>query len=942
MIRKIWNIRSKILSGYILIVVCLGLLLLAVSYRLDDLQKETDYVSDHDIAVQNQTHTIEKLVLDMETAQRGFILTGNEAYLEPYNNAMDTWKTTMDNVKSLVSKEPAQLNSLAKIEQEISNWIETAGNTSIAYKRQNNDDALQTFFNNDPGKPIIDQIRQDFDDFRAVEQSATSSRAAALAEGNRKLVNFILLLWILLTGIAVITALTVSNNIVNAIKQVTGAIRDIGTGGNLTRRVAVKSRDEFFTLAAVTNELLSSVESDNWRKEQLKNTALSLQNLTSAEELGNILLDKLAKMMELPVAALYLSSKDRSEFTLIASYNTDKEALPGTFREGEGLVGQCAASKSRVLVRSIPSDRLTLKSGFGSVTPLHLAAVPVLFENEVVSVLEFGTMEELSDSRLKFLDELLNVAGSSIHSITIKMELDQLYRESLAVNEELQVQTEELQSQAEELQSQTEELMMQAEEMYNLNERLESQKAIAEHSAQELEKFARELEKSSNFKSEFLANMSHELRTPLNSMLILSQLLAENQNGSLTNEEENYAAVIHSSGQDLLHLINDILDLSKVEAGQMDLELMDVSVREVLDVLYLQFEKTAQLKNLTFTLHWNEGVPDMIRTDSMRIQQILKNLLSNAFKFTEKGEVLLSVEQVNGLLVPQLGTPVDLLAFTVRDTGTGISKDKQEIIFEAFRQAEGSTSRRYGGTGLGLSISLQLARLLGGFITLDSEPGAGSAFTFYLPLPPAGEKEGKDLAAENNRFSERPEPIFITQTSIAQTEAAAAAESNSETFAADSEAAVQAGLFEQKTVLIVDDDIRNVYALTSFLEKLRMKVLIAQNGYESLDAVSQEHVDIVLMDIMMPEMDGYQAIREIRSTLGFTELPIIALTAKAMKEDRDKCLAAGASDYISKPLDIQQVLRIMQFWMEKANSSILADSSILDNSSILMNTKENH
>ncbi|GGA48077.1 CHASE3 domain-containing protein [Paenibacillus physcomitrellae] len=908
--QKIWNIRSKILLGFILIIVFLGILLLTVASRLDDLQTEAAYISDHDLEVQNETNTIEKLVLDMETAQRGFILTGREAYLEPYNNAYSSWKATSDTLRGLIAGDLRQSDQLAKIDEEITDWIENAGNVSIEYKRQKMDDELEKFFENDPGKPLIDQIRRDFDNFRAYERNATQQRVVALEQGNRKLVSFILLLWLGVAGIALIAAIMVSNNIVSAIKQVTGAIRKIGTGGNLSDRITVRTKDEFRVLAQATNELLSQIEQENWQKEQLKEMALSLQNKPSTEELGKVLLQKLAELLQLPVAALYMLSKDGSRLVRAAAYNMEQKDRPAEFKFGEGLVGQCAVSKSKVQVKAVPSDALSIKSGFGTVVPFQVAAVPVVFEDHVVSVLEFGIMEELAADKQKFLSELLNTVGASIHSIRTKMELDHLYRETQAVNEELQVQTEELQSQAEELQTQTEELTMQAEELHHLNDRLESQKAVAEQSALELKKIAEELETSSNFKSEFLANMSHELRTPLNSMLILSQILSANQSGNMTKEEQNYASVIHSSGQDLLHLINDILDLSKVEAGQMDLNMMDVSIKDMLESLQLQFENTAKQKNLAFSVRMDDQVPESIRTDSMRVQQILKNLLSNAVKFTDQGEVSLVVEQKDGRFVPQIGKSVDVLAFIVRDTGIGIPQDKHESIFEAFRQAEGSTSRRFGGTGLGLSISLQLAKLLGGSISLESQWGGGSTFTFYLPLY----EETSDLLRFDQALLPKP------YDSLMEAQAAPTVETISAPVEELRSDEVRTEIFDYKTVLIVDDDIRNVYALTSFLEKLNMKVLIAQNGYESLDVVSQEPVDLVLMDIMMPEMDGYQAIREIRSTLGFTELPIIALTAKAMKEDRDKCLAAGASDYVSKPLDIHHVLGIMQVWLEKNNT----------------------
>ncbi|WP_325048421.1 response regulator [Paenibacillus sp. CAA11] len=492
------------------------------------------------------------------------------------------------------------------------------------------------------------------------------------------------------------------------------------------------------------------------------------------------------------------------------------------------------------------------------------------------------------------------------------MEINRLYRESQTMNEELQVQTEELQSQAEELQAQTEELTMQAEELQILNERLEVQKAEAEESANSLDRLAKELEKSSNYKSEFLANMSHELRTPLNSMLILSQILAENQGGRLSEEEKNYASIIHSSGEDLLNLINDILDLSKVEAGQMSVEKNAVAVVELPNILRNYFQATADNKHLSFGIHCAEDVPEIIYTDEQRLLQILKNLLSNAFKFTHQGEVSLTIARIRNPKLQGIEIEGEALSFKVKDSGIGIAAEHKEGIFEAFRQADGAISRKYGGTGLGLSISLNLTRLLGGELSAESEEGVGSTFTLLLPV--------------NAPYT----PMRSSEESLmALAEVAAAEEAATSVSAGLEISGLEGGGLDQgyeilqgKTVLVVDDDIRNVYALTTALEKFKMQVLIAQNGYECLEVLTKEKVDIVLMDIMMPEMDGYQAMQEIRSTLQLSELPIIALTAKAMKEDREKSIASGANDYVSKPLDLEHVLKLMKVWLDESNITL--------------------
>ena len=439
-----------------------------------------------------------------------------------------------------------------------------------------------------------------------------------------------------------------------------------------------------------------------------------------------------------------------------------------------------------------------------------------------------------------------------------------------------------------------------------LNKELESQKSIAVTAAIELEKYNEQLEQSSRYKSEFLANMSHELRTPLNSMLILSQLLTENRNNTLSEEEQDYAAIIHSSGTDLLGLINDILDLSKVEAGKMLLERDAVNLTEIPFILSSYFEKTAEQKNLGFSVTMDQDVPNLFYTDEMRLHQILRNLLSNAFKFTEKGSVEVVVTRLDSIITNSFVSKTPLLAFAVKDSGIGIDAEKSELIFEAFQQADGSTVRKFGGTGLGLSISLQLAKLLGGYITLESTPNEGSTFTLYLPCR-EDDVELESLSV--NTLSEASATIELQSI-------------NSESdFITVSEN--EYPQLKGKTVLLVDDDQRNIFALKKGLEPYNMNLLTAQSGYECLH-ILREHteVDIVLLDIMMPNLDGYDTLCIVREELRLSELPIIAISAKTMKEEREKCLAAGATDFISKPIIIKDVVSRMCKWLDLGLESV--------------------
>jgi CheY-like chemotaxis protein/nitrogen-specific signal transduction histidine kinase len=466
------------------------------------------------------------------------------------------------------------------------------------------------------------------------------------------------------------------------------------------------------------------------------------------------------------------------------------------------------------------------------------------------------------------------------------------------------------------------------------------------------------------YKSEFLANMSHELRTPLNSLLILAKLLADNADSNLTPKQVEFAETIHGAGSDLLQLINDILDLSKVEAGKMDVSPTRIALVQLVDYVEATFRPLTAEKGLDFSVRVSPELPATLHTDEQRLLQVLRNLLSNAVKFTDSGAVELVIRPA-GAEVPvaireqllEAGSlrdaDADLIAFSVTDTGIGIAASKMRVIFEAFKQADGTTSRKYGGTGLGLSISREIARLLGGEIHAQSEPGRGSTFTLYLPLhpselPPQGYPQlapsmanGELLAAPDDGAGSHVEtPAEVKSYQETQNGAAAlfrrrrrampAAEQRpalsgqqaqaQEHWAAGGRdvAAQQRGVihFEGEKVLIVDDDIRNVFALTSVLEQHGLSVLYAENGREGIEVLEQhDDVTVVLMDIMMPEMDGYATTTAIRRMPQFAGLPIIALTAKAMKGDREKAIESGASDYVTKPVDPDHLLAVMQQWM---------------------------
>jgi PAS domain S-box-containing protein len=448
----------------------------------------------------------------------------------------------------------------------------------------------------------------------------------------------------------------------------------------------------------------------------------------------------------------------------------------------------------------------------------------------------------------------------------------------------------------------TAELQATNEELEQKTHNLEQQRIQLQEAKLSLEQKARELTQASQYKSEFLTNMSHELRTPLNSILILSKMLSANREGHLGKDEVESARVIHSSGSDLLNLINDILDLSKIEAGHMDVHREEVEVAELIDELRGVFTPLAEKNDLNFQLTVAEGTPTHMATDKQRMQQILRNLLSNAFKFTQEGSVALIVSPW------QSGdgkSDSELLAFAVTDTGMGIPPEKLDVIFSAFRQADGSTNRRFGGTGLGLSISTELAALLGGHITAESEERIGSTFTLVLPRVCPSQTDTRGLRTLETKLTP---PVSMQDTETGLPPLPQMVEA-----AADDDRTL-----EGRRILVVDDDMRNVFAIAKLLRTRGVDVLVAENGEKALRLLQDNpDTDAVLMDVMMPVMDGFTATQCIRAKPEFRDLPIIALTAHAMKEDRERCLASGMNDYLAKPLDVDQLIERLHQWLSQ-------------------------
>ncbi|MBC7372296.1 MAG: response regulator, partial [Bdellovibrionaceae bacterium] len=654
---------------------------------------------------------------------------------------------------------------------------------------------------------------------------------------------------------------------VRAIAEVSTAV----TKGDLTRSIAVEAQGEVAALSENINQMIGNLKDttqknteQDWLKTNLAKFSGMMQGQRSITSVAQLIMSELTPLVDAHQGTFFMleNEADAPLLNLIASYAfTERKNVSNRYRLKEGLVGQCAFEKKRILLTHAQEDYVVISSSLAEERPKNVIVLPVLFEGELKAVLELASTRPFSQNYINFLDQLMDSIGVILNMISSSMRTEQLLQELKRSNAELEAQAKELEDKAKLLEVKNQEV---------------------ELASRSLEEKAEQLSLISKYKSEFLANMSHELRTPLNSLLILSKTLAENKDKNLSGEQVKFASTVHSAGQDLLALINEILDLSKVEAGKMPVNPKALELIEVQEYLEQTFRPVAEHKGLDFRIMANTDLPKTMFTDANRLQQILKNLLSNAFKFTENGSVNL-----------EIGTSdkARCIMFRVTDTGIGIAPEKQKLIFEAFQQADGTTSRKYGGTGLGLTISREIARLLGGVIEVSSHPGQGSSFTLYLPQ--------KYVGSDGFGSIESVEKISPVQALPVDAD------------------------FSGNKVLVIDDDVRNVFALTSILKMRGMTVVYAENGRQGI-AVLKENpdTDLVLMDTMMPEMDGLEATMEIRKIAKFIKLPIISLTAKAMKGDREKCLAAGASDYVTKPVDEDHLLAVMYTWLKNNKAEV--------------------
>nr|WP_237518805.1 HAMP domain-containing protein [Streptomyces sp. SID5910] len=764
---------------------------------------------------------------------------------------------------------------------------------------------------------------------------------------------------------------------VRAIARVATAV----TRGDLNLKIDVDASGEISELQDYINKMIANLrdttianKEQDWLKGNLARISALMQGRRDLQDVASLIMSELTPVVSAQHGAFFLAMplvdgqelaadhEDQYELRMLGSYGYSMGSMPTSFRPGEALVGTAAQEKRTILVENAPSGYLKISSGLGEAPPAQVIVLPVLFEGKVLGVIELASFTPFTQIQKDFLNQIAEMIATSVNTISVNTKTEVLLKQSQELTEQLRERSEELEQRQKALQSSNAELEEKAELLAQQNRDIEVKNTEIEEARQVLEERAEQLAVSMRYKSEFLANMSHELRTPLNSLLILAKLLADNADANLSPKQVEFAETIHGAGSDLLQLINDILDLSKVEAGKMDVSPTRIALVQLVDYVEATFRPLTAEKGLDLSVRVSPELPATLHTDEQRLLQVLRNLLSNAVKFTDSGAVELVIrparDDVPQAIREQLleaGSMTDpngeLIAFSVSDTGIGIAASKMRVIFEAFKQADGTTSRKYGGTGLGLSISREIAQLLGGEIHAQSEPGRGSTFTLYLPLYPselppngygqalpslgAGELLSSASAPAEPQEAEAETPAEVKSYQDSQNGAAALFRRRRRALPEAAEqpapqeprpAGVQDTVpqshrnirFGGQKVLIVDDDIRNVFALTSVLEQHGLSVLYAENGREGIEVLEQhEDVAVVLMDIMMPEMDGYATTTAIRRMPQFAGLPIIALTAKAMKGDREKAIESGASDYVTKPVDPDHLLTVMEQWMRE-------------------------
>jgi len=821
-----------------------------------------------------------------------------------------TWKDLTDNVNVMAVNLTEQVRGIVKVVTAVANGVLTQKLTvnakgevaALAETINNMTDTLATFA--DQVTTVAREV--------GVEGRLGGQANVPGAAGT----------WKDLTGNVNLLADNLTNQ-VRAIAEVATAV----TKGDLTRSIQVEARGEVAELKDNINTMINNLRltterntEQDWLKTNLARFTGMLQGQRDLATVGRMLLSELAPLVNAQQGVIYQMEEEESkQMALLSAFAGDGE--DGHLRRlklGEGLIGQCAAEKRRMLIVDLPSNSITIRSGLFEAPPRNVIVLPVLFEDRVKAVIELASLSAFTASHLAFLEQLTASIGIVLNSIEATMQTEGLLKQSQQLATELQTQQKELQQTNEQLAQKAQQLAEQNVEVERKNQEIEQARRA-------LEEKAKELALTSKYKSEFLANMSHELRTPLNSILVLGQQLSDNPSGNLTPKQVEFARTIHGAGTDLLNLISDILDLSKIESGTVSVEAKEIGLANLLDTVARPFRHEAESRRLAFEVHTDPRVSRNLVTDTKRLQQVLKNLLSNAFKFTDQGSVRLAVSAAaSGWSEehPILGKAAAVVAFTVSDTGIGIAPDKQRIIFEAFQQADAGTSRKYGGTGLGLAISRELANLLGGEIQLQSTPGTGSTFTLYLPQTYVGPSTTTVARADT------PTPVSSLQLPNTAVADLPVVEIDDD----------RENLHPDDVVLLtVEDDLHYARVLRDLARDMGFKVLLAARGAEALSLAREHRPTAISLDVFLPDMLGWTVLNHLKQDPGTRHIPVQMLT---LDEDRQHGLTRGAFAFVTKPASTERLQEALSRMRDYATSHRKRLLVVEDNPAEQLSTKE--
>jgi two-component system, chemotaxis family, sensor kinase CheA len=917
------KIKSKVLLAFSLIFLTILFLLTISIATIKKMNHSADEIVNVEYTKVELATTIRNEVSTLGKALRDYVLSDTNAFKEDQltkiNQARDNGGGALLNLEKITFDTQGAL---------IINHLKTVGADYLKFQEDVISKAKTGMVSEASDMLTIDAGKYQQNLFELVEDLININKISMLnaVKDSKGIYNQALLqLWsvtILYLILSTVLAIILTKRLTNGLAKVSNVMEGFSQGTyGLDTRLEVNLNDEVGTVSKAFNkmaaslqgqalrekELSSQINERFWLNEKITRVFTLIQDMDNVQDVAERTLSEIMPHLGAAYGVIYLSTEIDGVTMLkkMASYAVGEMQVlkqDHTLSLGEGLVGQCAIEKKPILLSDVPPEYYIIQSGLGLTAPREVMISPFLINQDLEGVIEVASLQKFSSIQMEYLTQLSLLLAIHIHKIKDKMKIEALYVQAQRVTQDLRVQSDELLLQQEELvqmnaelEEQTaaleeseQQLQSQHIALENLNEtlrdkssKLEEQNTLLKQTMIDLEHKSEALSDAIVYKSLFLANMSHELRTPLNSMLILTKLLAENKENNLSPKQVEYASIVYSSGCDLLTLINEILELAKLESKKTEISYERIELQQVVDFVQRNFEAMAQQRGLQFNIVLEESLPQAFYSDQQRLLQILQNLLSNAFKFTEQGSVTFSV--ISNHRADDLFHKPNMkrLEFIVADTGIGIEPGNLEVIFDAFVQADGSTSRKYGGTGLGLSISREFSILLGGEIVLQSHNGQGSVFTLSLPVEIILEPITVDVETPIL-------PIRATPTRR----------------------------LEDKLILIVDDDVRNVFALTSIIESYGLTALYAENGLDAIVLLDKHpDIDAILMDIMMPEMDGYEAIRQIRLIPQYQTLPIIAVTAKAMKDDRDKCIQAGASDYITKPVDINQLFSLLKVWL---------------------------